>query len=107
MDRTEELTLVSLSQQALTVGMDLGFNAAEVVHFIDIDTMEDLLEFTWGDREQMSLPRFRTPQCYALSYSSEVPCTRAPKNVVLPRSVASESCSQLKDRFVAALLEVK
>lgn len=100
------LTLMDLSREALAVGIGVGFNCAEVVHFIDTETMEDLLEFTWGDRNDLCRPRFRTPQSWALSYSDEVDCTRAPRKLMLPRSVASESSDQLKARFTEALLEL-
>ena len=83
-----------------------GFNGAEVVHFIDTETMEDLLEITWGDQKLMRLPRLRTPQSWAIAYMEDEPCSRLPKRLVLPRSALSESCDALDKRFTEALLEL-
>lgn len=83
----------------------MGFNGAEVVHFIDCETFEDLIEVVWGDQRLMRLPRMRTPCSWAISYSEEDPCIRTPKRLVLPRVALSESCNELDKRFTEALLE--
>lgn len=102
-----ELTLTQLANRALASALYLGgFNAAGVVHFIDIESMEDLIEVTWGDQKLMRLPRMRTPQSWALAYAEDEPCTRPSKMLLLPRSVLSESVEALDRRFTAHLLEL-
>lgn len=103
----QELSLVKLSCLALVRGIQMGFNCAEVVYFIDANTFEDCIEITWGDQKVMRLPRFRTPQSYSMSYSEEDPCIREGRvHLLMPRSALSLSCDALDQQFTAVLLEL-
>lgn len=102
----QELSLVQLSVRALASGIPMGFNCAEVIHFINTETFEDCLEVIWGDQKVMRLPRMRIPQSYAMSYSEEDPCTRAPRQLLMTRSALSLSCDELDRQFTAHLLEI-
>lgn len=104
----QELSLVQLSIRALASGIPMGFNCAEVVHFIDIETFEDCLEVIWGDQKVMRLPRFRTPHSYAMSYSEEDSCVREGRvHLLMPCCALSLSCDALDKQFTAALLELE
>jgi len=102
----QALTLQQLSNRALVSGIPMGFNAAEVVHFVDTETMDDLIEITWGDQKLMRLPQLRTPQSWSLSYTEDETCIRNPKTLILSREALSESCEALDRRFTAFLLEL-
>jgi hypothetical protein len=101
-----DLTLVQLSQAALTAGMDLGFNAVEVERWIDPESFEAKLVLRFGDYEQFRKPRLRTPCEWALSYSQEVGCIREPRQVEVPIALLERPVATVRAYFVEQLLEV-
>lgn len=100
------ITLVQLSARALLCGIDMGFNAAEVIGWCDPETFEDRFQVIWGDREVMRRDRMRVPQEYALSYDMEAACIRTPLVLDLPSNVLSLAVNELDGLFNAGLLEL-
>lgn len=102
-----ELSLMALSQIALSSGMHLGFNAAGVERWIDPDTFEPRIAITFGDQVQMRKPRLRTPCEWALSYSEEMACIRESRTIEVPFSALYEASYDFDKRFTEALLEIQ
>lgn len=97
---------MQLSQTALTAAMDMGFNGVEIERWIDPESFKPRLAVLFGDQEQMRKPRMRTPCEWALSYSEEVPCSRAPCQVEVPVELVERPVATVRAYLVEQLLEV-
>lgn len=101
-----DLSLVQLSNVALTAAMDMGFNAVEIERWIDPESFKPRLVINFGDQEQMRKPHLRTPCEWALSYSEEAPCERTPRQIQVPVELIERPVSTIRAYLIEQLLEV-
>jgi hypothetical protein len=101
-----DLTLLQISQTALGAAMEMGFNAVGVERWIDPESFQPRLAISFGDQELMRKPRLRTPCDWALSYSEEVPCIRAPRHVEVPVELIERPMPTVRAYLVEQLLEL-
>jgi hypothetical protein len=99
------LTLSMLCNLACAVGIDMGFNAANIQSQFDNNTMEWKLQITWGDAATMKTSR--PPGDYRVAYVEDERCIREPRSLQLSKTALYESVDALKVRFIDALLELK
>ncbi len=100
------LSIHEMAKRALATAMDLGFSAAECVNFIDSDTRVPRYVITFGDERDLRRSRLRTPQNWALAYTTEITCFRHPQIVEIPESLIYGSLKDFRDYITSQLLEV-
>jgi hypothetical protein len=77
----KDLSIVALANLALSVGMDMGFNAVIAARQFLICTDRSPVRLQFGDRDELSKVQLSRACENARSFSEELPCIRAPRTV--------------------------